>query len=218
MGKQFDRDQLLAALDRVGLAAVANHETLEIVVYGGSALMLASNFRYASEHVDIAELRKPWPQWLEQEISAIAVENGWADEWLNDAVSFHLSPLATTENDHLEFGTFPRNRNENGLKVYVPTAEYILALKLKAIRIADPAKGAQETADILNLTRLLGLATPQEALAILAKFFPKSAIDAEKQKFLLRYIWNQEAHDAPSYIGRGGSPLEPRRGDREGPR
>jgi hypothetical protein len=93
MGKQFDRDQLLAALDRVGLAAVANHETLEIVVYGGSALMLASNFRYASEHVDIAELRKPWPQWLEQEISAIAVENGWADEWHQRCCQLPFEPI-----------------------------------------------------------------------------------------------------------------------------
>ena len=166
MGKQFDRDQLLDALDKVGLAAVANRETLEIAVYGGSALMLASNFRYASEGVDMAELRKPWPQWLEQVVSEIAVESEWAEHWLNDAVTFHLSPLATP-NDHLEFGTFPRNGNEPGLKVYVPTAEYMLALKLKAIRIADPAKGEQETSDILNLAKVLDLKTPEEALTTL---------------------------------------------------
>jgi hypothetical protein len=204
MGKQFDRNQLLDALDRVGLAAVANHETLEIAVYGGSALMLASNFRYASEDVDIAEIDKPWPQWLEQVIRDVATENEWVEDWLNDAVTFHLSPLATTENDHVEFGTFPRNHDVSGLKIYVPTAEYMLALKLKAIRIADPAKGEQETADILNLARLLDLKTPEEALTTLAKFFPKSAADVEKHKFLLKYIWNKEAHDAPSYSGRGG--------------
>jgi hypothetical protein len=203
MAKKFDRAQLLDALDRVGLAAATNRETLEIAVYGGSALMLASNFRYASEDVDIAELRKPWPQWLEQVISEIAAENDWAEDWFNDAVTFHLSPLATTENDHVAFGTFPRNCNETGLKVYVPTAEYMLALKLKAIRIADPAKGEQETADILNLAKLLDLKTPQEALIILAKFFPKSAVDVEKQRFLLKYIWNKESHDAPIYAGRG---------------
>ncbi|MGA2127821.1 MAG: hypothetical protein ABSG76_16915 [Xanthobacteraceae bacterium] len=75
---------------------------------------------------------------------------------------------------------------------------------MKAIRIADPAKGRQETADILNLAKLLDLKTPEEALTILAKYFPKSAADVEKQRFLLKYIWNQEAHDAPSYSGRGG--------------
>jgi predicted nucleotidyltransferase len=204
MGKKFDRNELLNALDRVGSAAAANRETLEIVVYGGSALMLVSNFRYASEDVDIAELGKPWPRWLEQVIREIAEENDWAEGWFNDAVTFHLSPLATAEDDHVEFGTFPRNNDNPGLKVYVPTAEYMLALKLKAIRIADPAKGAQETADILNLAKLLDLKTPEEALTILAKYFPKSAADVEKHKFLLKYIWNQETHDAPSYSGRGG--------------
>jgi predicted nucleotidyltransferase len=203
MGKKFDRDQLLDALDRVGLAAVANRETMEIAVYGGSALMLASNFRYASEDVDIAELRKPWPQWLDHVVSEIAAENEWEQDWLNEAVTVHLSPLATTEDDHVAFGTFPRNHDVSGLKVYVPTAEYMLALKLKAIRITDPAKGKQEAADILNLVRLLNLESPQEALAALAKFFPRSAMDVEKHTFLLKYIWNMEADDAPSYAGRG---------------
>jgi len=151
--------------------------------------------------VDIAELGKPW---LEKVIGEIAKENDWAEDWFNDAVTFHLSQLATTENDHIEFGTFPRNNNDSGLKVYVPTAEYMLALKLKAIRIADPVRGEQETADILNLAKLLDIRTPQGALTILAKFFPKSAADVEKHEFLLKYIWNKEAHDAPSYSGRGG--------------
>jgi hypothetical protein len=204
MGKQFDRNQLLEALDRVGLAAAANEETIEIAVYGGSALMLASNFRYASEDVDIAQLRRPWPHWLEKVVSEIATENAWSEDWFNDAVAFHLSPLATTQNDHVEFGTFPRNHTASGLKVFVPTAEYMLALKLKAIRINDPVKGEQETADILNLVKLLKLDAPQEALAILAKYFPRSADDVEKHKFLLKHVWNQEVHDAPSYAGRGG--------------
>jgi len=37
---------------------------LDIAIYGGSALMLASNFRFATEDVDIAELDQPWPDWL----------------------------------------------------------------------------------------------------------------------------------------------------------
>jgi hypothetical protein len=44
----------------------------------------------------------------------------------------------------------------------------------------------------------------EEALTTLAKFFPKSAVDVEKHKFLLKYIWNKDAHDAPRYSGRGG--------------
>ena len=41
----FDRDALLDAFDRIGRAAVEAGTKLQIAVYGGSALMLASNFR-----------------------------------------------------------------------------------------------------------------------------------------------------------------------------
>jgi hypothetical protein len=56
----FDRDQLLAALNEIGAAAVAAHTRLDIAMFGGSALMLASNFRFATEDVDIAEIGRPW--------------------------------------------------------------------------------------------------------------------------------------------------------------
>lgn len=198
-GKQIDRERLLAAFDDLGAAAIAQGRTLEIAVYGGSALMLASNFRYASEDVDIAELERPWPDWLAARVQAIAETNGWSPDWLNEAVAVHLSALASAEDDHFHFGTFPRDAQGGGLKVYVPTAEYLLALKLKAIRVADPAKGPQETADILNLAKTLGLATPDQALALLAKYFPKSGADSDKQRFLLKHIWHERSHDAPVY-------------------
>ena len=202
MSKQFNRDQLLAALDEIGRAAVENRRVLEVVIYGGSALMLASNFRYASEDVDIAEIERPWPDWLRQAVSAIAARNGWSEDWLNDAVAFHLSPLASVDSDHWLFGSFPRNGADAGLKVYVPTAEYLLALKLKAMRVTDPVKGRQETSDIANRAKVLDLGTPQDALDVLPKFFPKTASDSAKQRFLLKHIWNEDAHDAPEYPAR----------------
>jgi hypothetical protein len=202
VGKQFDRPELIAAFDRIGAAAAANRQHLEFAVYGGSALMLASNFRYASEDVDIAALEQPWPQWLVQEIADIAAANGWSANWLNDAVTFHLSPRSGKD-DHLLIGTFPVASEAGSLKVYVPSAEYMLALKLKAIRIMDPAKGPQETADILNLLEVLEIETPEAAIEILGRYFPRTAEDPAKQLFLLRQIWNAEGSDAPHYAGRG---------------
>jgi hypothetical protein len=202
VAKQFDRQELIAAFDRIGAAAAENRQHLEFAVYGGSALMLASNFRYASEDVDIAALEQPWPQWLVQVIADIATANGWSVDWLNDAVTFHLSSRSGRD-DHLLIGTFPAASEAGSLKVYVPSAEYMLALKLKAIRIMDPAKGPQETADILNLVGVLGVETPEAAIEILARYFPKTAEDPAKQLFLLRQIWNAEGSNAPHYAGRG---------------
>ena len=43
------------------------------------------------------------------------------------------------------------------MRVLVPSAAYMLALKLKALRINDPIKGAQEAADMRNLLRVNGM-------------------------------------------------------------
>src|SRR5687767_3754487 len=130
MARAFDRDQLLAAFDRIGGAAARALTRLEIAVYGGSALMLASNFRFSTEDVDVARIEQPWPEWLVSEVATVATENGWSEHWLNDAVTFHLSQLADEAGDHVEFGTFPRDDGPSGLIVHVPTAAYMLALKL----------------------------------------------------------------------------------------
>ena len=185
----FSSDALASAFDAIGEAAVLAGARLEIAVYGGSALMLAGNFRFATEDVDIAALEGGWPEWLTEAAERLAKRNGWSDEWLNDAVSFHLSPLATLTADHILFGSFPRGAGAKGLLVHVPQAEYMLALKLKAMRVNDPAKGADETRDIRNLLAVLRIAGVEDAIAILRRYFPKSAEASEKQRFLLKNMF-----------------------------
>jgi hypothetical protein len=199
----FDRDQLLRALDDVGLAAIEANARLDIAVFGGSALMLASNFRFSTEDVDMAELGRPWPEWLNQAVGRVAKQNGWSEDWLNDGVTFHLSPLAVSSRDLIAFGTFPRRNEKTGLIVFVPSARYMLALKLKALRLSDSAKGAKDVDDVLNLLRVLGITEIEPAIAILSEFFPRSGADADKQRFVLRHIMSKEALDhAPRYPGR----------------
>jgi len=138
--------------------------------------MLASNFRSATEDVDIAEIGQPWPAWLSDTVDQLAWENAWSSTWLNDAVSFHLSALARADRDLTAFGTFPRRDEHTGLVVFVPTARYMLALKLKALRISDFEKG------------------------VLAEFFPNSAADADKQRFVLKRLFTGGTSiDAPHY-------------------
>lgn len=197
MGKTFDRDALLDAFDRIGRAAASAGTKLQIAIYGGSALMLASNFRFATEDADVSELERPIPDWLVTVIADIARENRWADDWFNDGVAVHLSPLADHAADHLEFGTFPRDGGTPGLVVSVPSADYLLALKLKAIRISDPVRGEAERLDILNLMRVVGISGADEAIALLGRYFPASAASSEKQRFLLKNMDRRGAADAP---------------------
>jgi hypothetical protein len=199
MSAAFGRDALLDAFDRIGRAAVQAGTRLQIAVYGGSALMLASNFRFATEDVDVSRLDHPMPDWLATIVREIASENRWQEDWFNDGVAFHLSSLANSAADHLEFGTFPRDGTPAGLVVSVPSAEYLLALKLKAFRIMDPLRGENERLDILNLMQVVGISSADDAIALLGRYFPLSAASAEKQRFLLKNMSNEGAVDAPKY-------------------
>jgi len=145
MSAAFGREALLDAFDRIGRAAVLAGTKLQIAVYGGSALMLASNFRFATE------------------------------------------------------GSFPRDGTPPGLVVSVPSAEYLLALKLKAARVTDPLRGETERLDILNLMQVVGIATVEEAIVLLGRYFPVSAASSEKQRFLLKNMNRQGGVDAPKY-------------------
>src|SRR3954465_2975981 len=199
MREAFGRDALLDAFDQIGRAAALVGTKLQIAVYGGSALMLASNFRFATEDVDVSQLEHPLPGWLAAVVREIAEKNRWQDDWFNDGVAFHLSSLADGAIDHLEFGTFPRDATPPGLAVSVPSAEYLLALKLKAARILDPLRGETERLDILNLMQVIGIATGEQAIAVLGKYFPISAASSEKQRFLLKNMNREGGIDAPKY-------------------
>jgi hypothetical protein len=199
MNAAFGRDALLDAFDRIGRAAVLAGTKLQIAVYGGSALMLASNFRFATEDVDVSELERPLPVWLAAVLHEIARENHWHVDWFNDGVAFHLSSLADSAADHLEFGTFPRDGTPPGLVVSVPSAEYLLAMKLKAARVMDPIRGETERLDILNLMQVVGISTAEDAIALLGRYFPVSAASPEKQRFILKNMNREGGVDAPKY-------------------
>jgi hypothetical protein len=204
--QDIDRAALLAAFDQLGAVAAANNTVIEILVYGGSALMFASNFRFATGDVDIAPLGDNKPDWFDGAVAEIATQMGFEEEenWLNDAVDFHLSRLATKEGDHWEYGTFPRVGDAAGLRVFVPTGEYMLALKLKAMRVNDPVKGGQERGDIQALLQVNNIPDVDSAMAVLGKYFPVSAKHDDK-RFLLRQMFEFGRKDehAPVYPARG---------------
>jgi hypothetical protein len=205
MPAEFGREQLLDAFDEIGRAAIVAGTRLDIAVYGGSALMLAGNFRFATADVDVAQIVEPWPQWLSEVVSRIGLENGWTEAWFNEAVAAFLSPLADPIRDLIAFGSFPRASDAIGVTVIVPSAEYMLALKLMALRVSDFEKGKRDMDDVANLLCILGITAVEPAIGILARYFPKSAANADKQRFVLRHVLSQGSPShAPRYPRRGG--------------
>lgn len=70
---------------------------------------------------------------------------------------------------------------------------------MKAFRITDPVRGATERVDILNLMKVVGISTAEQAIALLGRYFPVSAASLEKQRFLLKNMDLGGRADAPEY-------------------
>ena len=88
-------------------------------------------------------------------------------DWLNDAAKGFASEKGTFE--PLTGFTF-----EN-LRIQTPTAEYLLAMKVMAARVAiGDVRGDKE--DITFLARLLGLKGSEEAMDIVEKYYDPARI------------------------------------------
>jgi hypothetical protein len=93
------------------------------------------------------------------------------------------------------------------LRVFVPTPEYILAMKLMAMRI-DPAGGKSDIADIINLIEVVGFKTIEDVIDFAASFYPEAKISA-RLHLGIRELWRirddpslEGKHGAPAYLGR----------------
>ena len=65
--------------------------------------------------------------------------------------------------------------------------------------MAHPVRDETERLDILNLMKIVGISTVEDAIAVLGRYFPVSAASSEKQRFLLRNMNLEGGIDAPEY-------------------
>jgi len=205
----FTKDDLAKAFREIGLLAVEAGKVIDLAVYGGSSLMLVSNFRDSSWDIDAVAIVDQ--AFIDRAARIVAARNGWPDNWLNDGVRTYLSPLIEDREAHDLFATYPSEDNP-GLRVYVPTAEYMLAMKLMALRI-EPA-GGKDLDDILNLMELTGISGKEAIIEIAAKFYPDARISG-KLRLALDHLWRtyqsklaRHDHESPRYLGRSGPPRE----------
>ena len=194
------------AFTELGELAFAEGKVIDIAIYGGSALMLASNFRISTRDVDAVAERDDAT--LRRLSDIVASRRGWPKDWLNDGVRTYLSPNVEGLAQHHElFRTYPGEQRP-GLRVFVPTAEYLLAMKLMAMRL-DPGAGKSDLGDILSLLDIVGIKSPEEAIAFASTFYPEARVSG---RLLLgvREIWRHKAalqqghrhEQAPAYLGR----------------
>jgi hypothetical protein len=170
--KSFDRKTLEYALAELGQRAFSAGRTVEIVIYGGSALLLTLNRQINTGDVDaVFEGNKDFIKRLAAEM---AEEFGWDENWLNDGVKGWLSNRDTDPDVKALFKTYPAE-DRPGLRVYTAKPEYLFAMKCRAMRVGGIETNS-DIDDIKLLARAIGIRNSQDALILVEKFYPQNML------------------------------------------
>ena len=159
---------ILDGLRQLHEAAVRARLVVEIAVSGGSALALAYDLREATKDVG-AVFHSENVSAARKLIGEIAEKNNWPEDWFNDGVKGFLSANEAL----IEFEDFVGHANF-GLRVFVPTAEYLFAMKCMSMRIGEETSSDIE--DIQELAVVCGISSAEEALQLLETFYPAKRI------------------------------------------
>jgi len=165
------KDDILRGLRKIDRKAREAGSLVDLAIYGGAALAISFDVRLETRDVD-AVVRGS-PDFLRSAAKEVADEEGWPESWLNDGVKGFLS---SDEEMELMEG-FPGS-SRGGLRIYVPTASYIFAMKCMTMR-PEGIDGSHDVSDIEFLANRMGVQTPEAAFSIIEGFYPASRIPAK---------------------------------------
>ncbi len=186
----FDRASLEAALSELGELALAADKRIDLAIYGGSALALAFDYRRATKGVDAVLMSEP--TFVRHAIAQIAAARDWPEDWLNDAVKGFLS-------EHQELAlhrNYPTGASP-GLRVFVPSARYLLAMKCMAMRIGG-VEESQDVQDIRHLIASLEMTSAEQVLELVASFYPAKRVSPKTVLGVQSLFESDHLEDAPT--------------------
>ena len=176
---RLTREQILAALEALNRALAERGVVGELCLFGGAVMVLAFNARLATKDVDAVFE----PAGLVRELARRVGEGaGLPANWLNDGVKGYLS-----SRHEVAPGPLPQFDH---LRVTMPTAEYLLAMKCLASRIGAGAGEADDTADIAFLIRHLKLRNPAAVMDIVTSYYPPRQVPVKAQ-FLVEALFEE---------------------------
>lgn len=174
--ERLTKTRLTAALRRLGELAHARGLVLELSLYGGAVFTLVYGSRESTRDVD--GLIRPAAA-AEPLIAQVSREHNLPPDWLNADVRQFLAPKEEKRVwTDADFGP--------GLRITLPTAAYLLALKLRACRSPLPGFAGDE-GDIRFLLRRLRPKSYGDVVAGFERFFP-GAVPDESAEALVRRI------------------------------
>jgi hypothetical protein len=170
--QSFHSAALEDALGELGRRSYEAGRTIEIAVYGGSALLLTLNRQINTADVDAVFERDK--NFVKKLAADLAEERGWDENWLNDGVKGWLSARDADPEVKALFKTYPSEERQ-GLRVFVAKPEYLFAMKCLAMRIGG-IEASSDVEDIKLLAREIGVTNSADALALVQKFYPRNML------------------------------------------
>ena len=158
----MNRDDIVRYLELLGEELQRRGVTGEIVIAGGAFMFLVVRNRETTK--DINAYFSAEPQAIRDAARVVARHQGLPENWLNDSVKgfFYREPPVT------KWAEYP------GLRVFMVSPEYVLALKAIAARPED-------VPDLRALIELLALKSPEDALDIVARYVPQRLVPPKAQ-------------------------------------
>jgi len=169
---KLTRPTILAALARLDELLRVEGVIGELCIFGGAAMILVFDARESTRDVDAIFV--PKLSMLEAS-RKVAEEMGFRVEWLNDGVEGFVTDDGEVTSDGM-----PVYQN---LRVMRPTAEYLLAMKCLASRVADYDHPG-DRGDIVTLVKHLGIDDAQTVCDIVVKYYKESLLPPKVRFFI----------------------------------
>ncbi|MDX3927225.1 MAG: hypothetical protein QHC90_15660 [Shinella sp.] len=131
---------------------------------------MAFDIRAASDDVDAVYLNHQ--DRAAKIVDAVTRRKGLPDEWLNQAAKQFAPPRGNPAPHLLQFRDYPRNGSALGLRIFTPTPEYLLAMKILANRAEDDGKNLTDARDAVALMKLTGIDTYEKIVDLMSQCYP----------------------------------------------
>jgi len=161
----LSREQIIRAFQLLAERLSKRDVVGEINLLGGTAMMLGFKTRQSTKDVDA--IFQP-ASIIREEARAVAAELEIQADWINDAAKGFVSPKA--EFQPLQDLEFPN------LRIQVPTAEYLLAMKVLSSRVGLGSPASADKEDIRFLIRWLRLSTTEAVFEIVERYYDRGRL------------------------------------------
>ncbi|WP_304428033.1 DUF6036 family nucleotidyltransferase [uncultured Clostridium sp.] len=160
----LSHDKILEILKSINDALERKNKCLSITIYGGSCLCLITKYRESTYDIDVLTSDNSLLKECIREI-------GLSDDIVNTDIEVFL-------NKSERLNLYKRYSN---LEVFVPSLDYLLAMKIRASREKDAN-------DIKNLIEELNIKTLKELRDIFVKYYSPIQFNEHRIKFIKECI------------------------------